>query len=372
MKGDFIEDDIVGKRVVVGMSGGVDSSVAAYLLKEAGADVHGVFMKNWEEEYDQGYCTAEEDLNDAQAVCDALDIPLHRVNFAENYKERVFSYFIETLSDGLTPNPDVLCNKEIKFKAFLDYADELGADFLATGHYAQVKRDQEQSYLIKAVDQNKDQSYFLHLLNQRQLQNTLFPIGEYTKEEVRAIALDNRLITYDKKDSTGICFIGERDFNQFIMQYLPTTPGIMRDPSGEVLGEHQGLAFYTIGQRRGLEIGGRKGSSGAPWFVADKDLKKNELIVVQGNHPLLYGKGLYARDLHWINDEIDLDQLNQKLTAKIRYRQKEQQCRVTLLDGRRVKVLFKEPQRAITPGQSIVFYYEEFCLGGAVIEEKIP
>ncbi len=363
--------DIRGKRVVVGMSGGVDSSVAAYLLKEAGADVHGVFMKNWEEEFDQGYCTAEEDLNDAQSVCDTLGIPLHKVNFAKNYKERVFAYFIETLKDGLTPNPDVLCNKEIKFKAFLEYAEELGADFLATGHYAKVRHEEEESFLVKAVDQAKDQSYFLHLLNQKQLRNTLFPIGDYCKDEVRKIALQHRLITFDKKDSTGICFIGERDFNEFVMQYLPTQSGVMRMPDGEIVGEHQGLAFYTIGQRQGLKIGGRKNSTGEPWFVADKDLEKNELIVVQGNDPHLYGEGLIARDLHWINPSTEVDKINENLTAKIRYRQAEQRCKIASIEEGKITVHFEEAQRAITPGQSIVFYFGDLCLGGAVIESKI-
>lgn len=362
-------ENVKGKRVIVGMSGGVDSSVAAYLLKEAGADVHGVFMKNWEEEFDQGYCTAEEDLQDAKAVCETLDIPLHTVNFAKNYKERVFAYFIETLKDGLTPNPDVLCNKEIKFKAFLDYAYEFGADLIATGHYTRVKRDDEQTYLLKGLDDNKDQSYFLHLLNQEQLKNAVFPIGDYDKKEVRRIALEHELVTFDKKDSTGICFIGERDFTDFIMQYLPTHPGKMRTPEGEVVAEHQGLAFYTIGQRQGLGIGGRKDSSGEPWFVADKDIEKNELIVVQGDHPYLYGMALMARDLHWIA-KYDMASINEGLKAKIRYRQKDEPCQIEFLESGKIKVVFDNPQRAITPGQSIVFYKEDVCLGGAVIEGK--
>lgn len=363
-------EDIKGKRVIVGMSGGVDSSVAAFLLKERGADVHGVFMKNWEEEFDQGYCTAEDDLKDAEAVCETLGIPLHKVNFAKNYKERVFDYFLDTLKDGLTPNPDVLCNKEIKFKAFLEYAEELGADYLATGHYTRVKREDGKAYLLKGIDDNKDQSYFLYLLNQRQLINTLFPIGDYEKSKVRQIALDNKLITFDKKDSTGICFIGERDFTDFIMQYLPTEPGEMILPNGEVVAEHKGLAFYTIGQRQGLGIGGRKDSNGEPWFVADKDLKNNKLIVVQGDQQELYGSGLIARELHEINP-IDWDEVNPRLTAKIRYRQKDVKCQVTVVENNRIEVTFDTPQRAITPGQSIVFYDGDICLGGAFIESKI-
>ena len=351
-------EDIKGKRVIVGMSGGVDSSVAAFLLKERGADVHGVFMKNWEEEFDQGYCTAEDDLKDAEAVCETLGIPLHKVNFAKNYKEQVFDYFLDTLKDGLTPNPDVLCNKEIKFKAFLNYAEELGADYLATGHYTKVARKDGKAYLLKGVDDNKDQSYFLYLLNQQQLINTLFPIGDY------------ELITFDKKDSTGICFIGERDFTDFIMQYLPTEPGDMILPNGEVVAQHKGLAFYTIGQRQGLGIGGRKDSNGEPWFVADKDLKNNQLIVVQGDQQELYGKGLIARELHEINP-IDWEEVNPRLTAKIRYRQKDVKCSVTLIENNRIRVDFEDPQRAITPGQSIVFYDGEICLGGAFIESKI-
>lgn len=362
-------DRVKGKRVIVGMSGGVDSSVAAFLLKQAGAEVHGVFMKNWEEEADQGYCTAEEDLRDAKAVCETLTIPLHVVNFAKNYKDSVFSYFLATLKDGFTPNPDVLCNKEIKFKAFLNYAYEFGADLIATGHYARLRRDEKNTYLLKGVDASKDQSYFLHLLNQAQLKNTVFPIGDYQKETVREIALEHELITFDKKDSTGICFIGERDFTEFIMQYLPTHPGPMNTPEGEKVGEHQGLAFYTIGQRQGLGIGGRRNSTGEPWFVVDKNLHNNELVVAQGNHPALFGQTLIARDLHLIAD-YSLASIKGDLTAKIRYRQQDEPCEVTFLSEDKIKVTFTNQQRAITPGQSIVFYRGDECLGGAVIERK--
>lgn len=363
-------DRVKGKRVIVGMSGGVDSSVAAFLLKEAGAEVHGVFMKNWEEEFDQGYCTAEDDLRDAKEVCETLGIPLHVVNFAKNYKDSVFTYFLDTLKDGFTPNPDVLCNKEIKFKAFLNYAYEFGADLIATGHYARLRRDERNTYLLKGVDRTKDQSYFLHLLNQAQLENTVFPIGDYQKEKVREIALEHQLITFDKKDSTGICFIGERDFTEFVMQYLPTHSGAMKTPEGETVGEHQGLAFYTIGQRQGLGIGGRKDSTGEPWFVVDKNLHKNELTVAQGNHPALYGKTLIARDLHLIADG-PLEDINENLTAKIRYRQEDEPCHITFLPEEKIKVTFTNQQRAITPGQSIVLYHGDECLGGAVIESRV-
>lgn len=364
----MIQEDIKGKRVIVGMSGGVDSSVAALLLKEQGADVHGVFMKNWEDNFETGYCSAEEDVKDAQKVCDTLGIPLHKVNFVENYKERVFSYFLETLKMGLTPNPDVLCNKEIKFKAFLDYANEMGADYIATGHYARTARKDGQTYLLKGLDNNKDQSYFLHLLSQAQIKNALFPVGHLEKPQVRELALKHKLITYDKKDSTGICFIGERDFNEFIGQYIASKPGDMITVDGEKIGEHQGLSFYTIGQRKGLHIGGVKNSSGEPWFVVEKDIENNRVIVAQGEHEALYKQSLTARDVHWINTNIDLENINQNLTAKIRYRQQDETCSIQFLEDGRISVDFKDPQRAVTPGQSIVFYHDDICLGGAIIE----
>ena len=359
---------VENKRVVVGMSGGVDSSVAAYLLKQAGADVHGVFMKNWEEEFDSGYCTVQEDLSDAEKVCATINIPLHKVNFAKEYKTHVFNYFLDTLKMGLTPNPDVLCNKEIKFKCFLEYAQALGADHIATGHYARLNHALGSSKLLKGLDSTKDQSYFLHLLNQNQLNTALFPLGDLPKKQVRQIAEEQSLITFDKKDSTGICFIGERDFAEFIQQYLPTKAGKMITPEGKTIGEHQGLSFYTIGQRQGLGIGGQKNSNGEAWFVADKNLASNELIVVQGEHSALYGQGLLAHQVHWISGQAPDKEL---LHAKIRYRQNDQACKIILLDEQNVQVDFLEPQRAITPGQSIVFYDGEECLGGAIIKNKI-
>ncbi len=327
-------------------------------------------MKNWEDNYETGYCSAEEDLKDAESVCKTLGIPLHKVNFVKNYKERVFSYFIDTLKAGLTPNPDVLCNKEIKFKAFLDYANEMGADYIATGHYARTERKNGETFLLKGVDQNKDQSYFLHLLSQSQIKNALFPVGELEKPKVRELALEHKLITFDKKDSTGICFIGERDFNEFISQYLPSKPGKMITVEGDVIGEHHGLAFYTIGQRKGLNIGGQKDSTGEPWFVVDKKIEENEIIVAQGEHPALYKGFLTARHVHWINPSLNLETINQNLTAKIRYRQKDVPCTLRLLENNRIHVDFETPQRAVTPGQSIVFYHDDICLGGAIIENS--
>ncbi|GBU09254.1 tRNA(Gln,Lys,Glu) U34 2-thiouridylase [Gammaproteobacteria bacterium] len=365
---------VCGKRVIVGMSGGVDSSVAAYLLKSAGAEVHGVFMKNWEEEFDTGFCTSAEDLNDAQKVADTLGIYLHKVNFAKDYKERVFSYFLDTLKAGLTPNPDVLCNKEIKFKAFLDHAHQLGADFIATGHYARTRTLDGQTQLLKGLDNNKDQSYFLHLLNQNQLSQTIFPIGELEKSAVRAIALREKLITFDKKDSTGICFIGERDFSEFIGKYLPSQKGDMITPEGEIIAQHNGLAFYTIGQRKGLKIGGRKNSDGKPWFVVDKLIQTNQLVIAQGEHKAMFGQALIALDPHWIDPNwIDSNGVpkKSKLRAKIRYRQQDQSCTIIPQSDNSLLVNFDEPQRAITPGQSIVFYDDDTCLGGAFISIKL-
>ncbi len=357
------------RRIIVGMSGGVDSSVAAYLLHQAGAEVHGVFMKNWEESFDPGFCSAADDLVDAQEVCDKLGIPLHKVNFAEDYRQRVFNYFIDTLKQGFTPNPDVLCNKEIKFKAFLDYAATLGADYIATGHYARTLRQNQQVQLAKAYEVQKDQSYFLHLLNQSQLQKAIFPLGEMTdKSMVRTIAEREQLITFNKKDSTGICFIGERDFTDFIGQYLPTQIGEMITPEGEVVGKHQGLAFYTIGQRQGLGIGGRKNTNGSPWFVADKKMSSNQLIVVQGEHPLLYRQHLSAHSVHFIDNRYETITTAQPIHAKIRYRQQDQAATLTLLPDHRCRLEFAQPQRAVTPGQSVVFYQQDICLGGAIIE----
>lgn len=358
-------------RVVVGISGGVDSSVAALLLLEQGHEVHGVFMKNWEESFEPGYCAAADDLEDARDVCDSLGIPLHRVNFSADYRERVFAHFLDEYRNGRTPNPDILCNKEIKFKSFLDYAQNLGADYIATGHYARRRERNGRQELLKGLDPGKDQSYFLHTLNQRQLARALFPVGELSKARVRDLAREAGLVTYDKKDSTGICFIGERDFRAFLGHYLPTRPGPMRTPEGETVGEHSGLAFYTIGQRQGLGIGGRPGDDGRPWYVAGKDPAANALIVVQGGgHPLLANRGLRASPPHWIaghSPEIPL-----RCHAKTRYRQPDQPCTIVSLDAQGCEVVFDTPQRAITPGQSVVFYDRDLCLGGGVIDTPLP
>ncbi|MFO1352802.1 MAG: tRNA 2-thiouridine(34) synthase MnmA [Gammaproteobacteria bacterium] len=355
-------------RVVVGLSGGVDSSVAALLLREQGYDVHAVFMKNWEDSFEVGYCSAQDDLRDAEDVCALLDIPLHKVNFSAEYRERVFAHFLAEYQSGRTPNPDVLCNTEIKFKAFMDYAERLGADAIATGHYARCYQNGCQR-LLKGADTGKDQSYFLHGLNQAQLGKALFPVGHLEKREVRAIAEQADLVTHAKKDSTGICFIGERDFRAFLGHYFPAQPGPIRTPEGETLGQHQGLMFYTLGQRQGLGIGGQHDGSGAAWYVAAKDLAHNTLIVVQGNgHPMLYHRRLRASGLHWIGVAPTLPL---RARAKTRYRQPDQDCLVTPLADDRCEVVFDQPQRALTPGQSVVFYAAEECLGGAVIDEAL-
>ncbi len=360
------------KRVVVGMSGGVDSSVAALLLVEQGFEVHGVFMKNWEDAYDTGYCSALEDFNDARDVCHTLGIPLHQVNFIEEYRQRVFSYFLAEYQQGRTPNPDVLCNKEIKFKAFLDYANRLGADAIATGHYARRIVQHGYSHLLKGVDPQKDQSYFLHTLDQTQLNPVMFPVGELYKTQVRQLAVAANLITQDKKDSTGICFIGERNFREFLSRYLPSQPGDICTPDGKKIGEHAGLMFYTIGQRQGLGIGGYSGSSGEPWYVVHKDPEHNLLIVGQGyHHPWLFHRRLYATQVHWITSSPPA--LPFRCHAKIRYRQQEQPCCIETLsmdsqNNISCQVLFDQPQRAITTGQSVVFYMAEECLGGGIIQ----
>lgn len=358
-------------KVIVGMSGGVDSSVSALLLMQQGYQVEGLFMKNWDEDDNTDYCTAKEDFADAQAVSDKLGIKLHSANFAAEYWDNVFEHFLEEYKAGRTPNPDILCNREIKFKVFLDYAKILGADYIATGHYTRRREDDNgNTYLLKGLDNNKDQSYFLHAVGQAEFAKTLFPVGELEKPEVRRLAEEHDLITHNKKDSTGICFIGERRFKDFLEQYLPAQPGKMQTPDGTEISDHAGLMYYTIGQRQGLGIGGVKGASEEPWFAAEKDLENNILIVVQGEHELLYKTHLSASQMHWINGKAPITDGGNTLRcqAKTRYRQPDQECTVTV-DGDNITVAFDEKQRAITPGQSVVFYDGEVCLGGAVIEK---
>lgn len=358
-------------RIVVGISGGVDSSVTAYLLKEAGYNVQGVFMKNWEETYSPGYCTAEDDVFDAKDVCETIGIPLHTVNFAKQYQERVFKHFLAEYQAGRTPNPDVLCNREIKFSEFVHFADKLGCDYVATGHYCRRINvgdgHHSQAALMQAQDTNKDQTYFLNAISQQQLQLALFPLGDLEKPNVREIAEKADLITYDKKDSTGICFIGERNFRDFLSQYLPAQPGKIVTLQGEVIGEHNGLMYYTIGQRQGLGIGGLQNYDDRPWFVAEKDLSKNELIVVQGtDNPALFKPRLIAGQLSWLRQKPGD---GKTLTAKTRYRQDEQTCTIDYMSKNTVKVMFEKPQRALTLGQYVVFYDNGECLGGGVIEQ---
>jgi len=354
------------EKVIVGMSGGVDSSVAALLLMQQGYQVEGLFMKNWDEDDGTEYCTAKEDLADASAVCEKLGIKLHSANFAAEYWDNVFEHFLTEYKAGRTPNPDILCNREIKFKAFLEYAIMLGADLIATGHYVRKRQSAAGTFLLKGLDANKDQSYFLCAVNAEQISRTLFPVGELEKQEVRNLAEQHGLVTHDKKDSTGICFIGERRFKDFLENYIPAQPGNIETPEGEILGQHSGLMFHTLGQRQGLGIGGRKDMPESPWYVAAKDIKRNVLIVVQGNdHPLLFSAGLICARPDWVNSAPEFPL---SCTAKIRYRQPDQTCRIEEVDGR-IVVTFEQRQRAVTPGQSIVFYQDDQCLGGAVIEE---
>ena len=359
------------KKVIVGMSGGVDSSVSAYLLLQQGFQVEGLFMKNWEEDDSDEYCAAAEDLADAEKVCETLGIELHTVNFAAEYWDNVFEHFLDEYKAGRTPNPDIMCNKEIKFKAFLEFAAEaLGADYIATGHYVRRAYDGKQWQLLRGVDNNKDQSYFLYTLSHEHVAQTLFPVGELEKPEVRRIAEQQGLVTAGKKDSTGICFIGERKFKDFLQQYLPAQPGTIESVDGEELGQHEGLMYHTIGQRKGLHIGGLADASDAPWYVVDKDIERNVLIVAQGkHHPRLYSKGLVAGQLHW----IDRKPLKQPLrcAVKTRYRQQDIPCQVTPLGDDQVEVIFDEPIAAVTPGQSAVFYLDEVCLGGGIIEQRL-
>jgi len=351
------------------MSGGVDSSVAALLLLEQGFDVEGLFMKNWEEDDDADYCAAAVDLNDAESVCEKLGIKLHSINFSSEYWDRVFKHFLDEYSAGRTPNPDILCNKEIKFRAFLEHAKSLGAEKIATGHYARTKEQNNKTQLLRGLDNNKDQSYFLHALNQYQLSHTLFPIGEFDKAEIRKLAKSHGLTTHDKKDSTGICFIGERRFSTFLEKYLPAKPGPIHTVDGEPIGEHNGLMYYTLGQRKGLGIGGLKESDEEPWYVVEKDLLKNRLIVAQGHdHPAMLHNRLETNQINWIDDSAPDSDNNISITAKIRYRQSDQKCTLNKIDETKYVIDFDDAQRAITPGQSIVFYQDAICLGGGVIE----
>ncbi|MCP4075570.1 MAG: tRNA 2-thiouridine(34) synthase MnmA [Gammaproteobacteria bacterium] len=355
------------EKIIIGISGGVDSAVSALLLKQQGYEVEALFMKNWEEDDTQEYCSAAVDLADAQQVCDKLDIPLHSVNFASEYWDRVFEYFLEEYRSGRTPNPDIMCNREIKFKAFLEYALEMGASRIATGHYVQNKTQGNTTQLLRGLDDNKDQSYFLYALNSYQLSRALFPVGQLHKPQVRQLAEENGFDVFNKKDSTGICFIGERKFKDFLQQFLPAQPGEIQTLEGTTIGTHSGLMYYTMGQRQGLGIGGLKNSSEQPWFVSAKDLDNNILIVTQGHdHPALFNTHCSIEDLHWIN-EFNI-QLPFSCTAKIRYRQQDQDCTITSINKSGLATVeFNQPQRAITPGQALVLYDHQVCLGGGTI-----
>ena len=355
------------QKIIVGMSGGVDSSVSAWLLIQQGYEVEGLFMKNWEEDDTEEYCSATVDLADAQQVCDQLDIPLHTVNFSSEYWDNVFEYFLDEYKAGRTPNPDVMCNKEIKFKAFLEHAKILGASRIATGHYVRSENMAGETRLLRGLDANKDQSYFLYLLDQKQISQALFPVGELDKSEVRRVAKEQGFDVFNKKDSTGICFIGERRFKDFLQRFIPAQPGVIQSLHGDVLGEHSGLMYYTIGQRQGLGIGGTEQGSEEPWYVVEKDLTRNILLVTQGHdHPALFHRHCRITDLHWISDDKVTAPFN--CNAKIRYRQADQVCSITRIEKQNAVVKFDQPQRAITAGQALVFYHEDVCLGGGTIE----
>lgn len=354
---------------MVGLSGGVDSAVAAQLLLQQGHDVSAVFMKNWDEDDDAGYCPAEADLADAREIAARLGIELQTVSFSAEYWNRVFAHFLDECAAGRTPSPDIVCNREIKFRAFLDHATGMGADYIATGHYARIRRDHDVQ-LLRAADENKDQTYFLHTLTQAQLARSMFPLGDLHKHEVRALAARSGFAVHDKKDSTGICFIGERRFSEFLARYLDKRPGDIRTLDNHVIGQHQGIVFYTVGQRQGLGIGGRRETSGEPWYVADKDVAENILYVVQGGeHPALYRQGLRASQLHWIGE--DPPEIPYRCHARIRHRQPLQACTVTALENTDCTVMFAESQRAVAAGQSVVFYDDAVCLGGGIIEQGL-
>ena len=358
-------------KVIVGISGGVDSSVSAYLLQQQGYKVEGLFMKNWEEDDTDEYCSAAQDLQDAQAVCDKLGIKLHTINFAAEYWDNVFEHFLEEYKAGRTPNPDIMCNKEIKFKAFLEFAaEDLGADFIATGHYCRRRDVDGKAQLLRGLDNNKDQSYFLYAVGGEQIAQTLFPVGELEKPEVRRIAEEQDLVTHNKKDSTGICFIGERKFTDFLQTYLPAQPGDIVTPDNEVIGQHQGLMYHTLGQRKGLGIGGLQNSNENPWYVVGKDMENNRLLVAQGaDHPALFSYGLIAKQCDWVDRTPKKESF--KCTVKTRYRQTDIPCTVNPIDDDTLEVIFDQAQAAVTPGQSAVFYLGEVCLGGAIIEQHL-
>lgn len=358
------------RTVIVGLSGGVDSSVTALLLKNQGYKVVGLFMKNWEDDDDDEYCSSKQDLLDAVSVADKIGIDIEVVNFSKEYKEKVFSEFINEIKSGRTPNPDILCNSEIKFNAFLNHAISMGADKIATGHYAQIKESDGLYSLLKADDSTKDQSYFLYRLNQHQLSKSIFPLGTFLKKDVREIAKKEGLHNSDKKDSTGICFIGERPFTEFLNKYIENSPGPIKDEHGKIVGEHIGLVFYTLGQRQGLGIGGSKTSNGEPWFVAEKNIQENTLIVAQGHgHPLLFKDGLAAKKTHWIHGT--LPKKHWVYGAKTRYRQPDAPCEIDTINDHSIELFFGQKQWAITPGQSVVVYESNVCLGGAIIESAI-